>query len=343
NATWTPIGPTDAAKFTGIYDGGNKTILAQNINYTISGNVYPSGDISAAALFGCVYGTVQNVTVSGLSYTATTLSRNEQVAPLVAFLGKGAKLVNAHSKNCTINMGAYTGYLSMGGLVAEIYAGTLDGCSSDKVTLIGGTTGTGVNAFIGGMYGSMDTCTVRNSTANADITLTAVNSGQIFVGGFGGAGNSTNGAWLFENCSAAGTITANVAFNGANAQGIAGFAASLWMPSASPVSIRNCSTTTKITSSIVDGQPANVLCGGFIGNNALASLTGNAYVNNTYTADCKYLNKVGANSPIKDAQITDPMIRLAASPITISKLMLDPPEGAWVSGSAGVGLQANIT
>ncbi|MEG0703583.1 MAG: hypothetical protein RR449_08425, partial [Christensenella sp.] len=296
NATWTPIGPTEAAKFTGIYDGGNKTILAQNINYTISGNVYPTGDISAAALFGCVYGTVQNVTVSGLSYTATNLSRNQEVAPLVAFLGKGAKLVNAHSKNCTINMGAYTGYLSMGGLVAEIYAGTLDGCSSDKVTLIGGTTGTGVNAFIGGMYGSMDTCTVRNSTANADITLAAVNSGQIFVGGFGGAGNSTNGAWLFENCSAAGTITANVALNGANAQGIAGFAASLWMPSASPVSIRNCSTTTKITSSIVDGQPANVLCGGFIGNNALASLTGNAYVNNTYTADCKYLNKVGANS-----------------------------------------------
>ncbi|WP_066647055.1 DUF6273 domain-containing protein [Christensenella timonensis] len=340
NTVWTPIAPTEATKFSGIYDGGNYTLYARNISFPATGNVYPSGDISASALFGCVYGTVQNITVSGLKYMAANLSRNQEVAPLVAFLGTDAKLINAHSKDCTLDMGAYTGYLVMGGLVAEMYDSYAENCSSDNVTLIGGTTGTGGNAFIGGFLGSMDTCTVKSSTANANITLNGSNSGQVFLGGFGGAGNSTNGPWLFENCNASGSITANETFNGANVQGIGGFIGSVWMPTTCAASIKDCSTVTHITSTVVDGSVTNVKCGGFIGNNGLVSLTDNVYSNNTYTAACKYSNKVGKTSSVPDASITDSMIRLLGDDIEITDIQQYP--GYWTNAADGRTVTATI-
>ncbi|MEG2189386.1 MAG: hypothetical protein RRY08_06095, partial [Christensenella sp.] len=137
----------------------------------------------------------------------------------------------------------------------------------------------------------------------------------------------------FHDCFADGNIVINR--NGATELRVGGFVGFTQQSGA----YYNNQTVCKITANGAEGYTG--FFGGFAGDNSNVGYTENRYLGNTYTGST--YPKVGASSGTPSAQITDQMIRLAASPITISKLMLDPPEGAWVSGSAGVGLQANIT
>ncbi|MEG2858208.1 MAG: hypothetical protein RR994_06280, partial [Clostridia bacterium] len=234
--------------------------------------------------------------------------------------------------NVTANTGAgETQRVHAGGMFGIVESGAaVSDCKADSVKVTGLSTETAnVAGFVAVVRGGIIT---RCSTTNATVTYTG--SAQCIAGGFVAQTHDWGGfSPAFNNCFADGNIV--ITRNGATELRVGGFVGFTQQSGA----YYNNQTVCKITANGAEGYTG--FFGGFAGDNSNVGYTGNRYLGNTYTGST--YPKVGASSGTPSAQITDQMIRLEAPIITISKLMLDPPEGAWVSGSAGVGLQANIT
>ena len=149
---WKPIGTDDTGKrFTGIFDGNNKTI---------SGLYYNNSETSYVGLFGCVGkgGTVKNVNV-----TDSYVSGKNSVGGICGY-NNGGTLQNCH------NTGKVSGNSKVGGVCGYIESGTVKECHND-----GTVTGT---MIVGGVCGQNGT----NGTLQKCYNTNTV-SGTNYVGG----------------------------------------------------------------------------------------------------------------------------------------------------------------
>ena len=228
---WTPVG-TEAAPFTGTFDGNGYTISGLTIDadyaalfaYLGDGatvknlkleNVNVTGKWAAGVAYMANGATIENVEVSG-----TVTSTNNYAAGVVV-RGTGTTVKNC--KNYATVDGAYLG----AGVAAWMPSATIEGCENYG-SVTGAERAAGIVALVSG--------TVTDCTNNGDVTA----NGSMPAGGIVAV---VNGATTIEGCTNNGdvTATANSKYN-ASAAGILGHT-----PSAK-VSIINCVNTGKITS-----------------------------------------------------------------------------------------------
>lgn len=175
---WTPIGVSDSNPYTGIFDGGGHTVSGLSINRTGSND---------QGLFGCITGTVKNVTVEGYvtgsSYVGGVVGENY-----------------GRIENCT-NRATVTGSSYVGGVVGN-----------NKKTLIACyNTGTvrGTQS-VGGVVGGNDTDT--ETTLIACYNTGTVTGGSGSVGGVVGEDDyfcSPTTSNTLIACYNTGTVTSN--------------------------------------------------------------------------------------------------------------------------------------
>ena len=164
---WKPIGTDDTGKrFTGIFDGNNKTI---------SGLYYNNSETSYVGLFGCVGkgGTVKNVNV-----TDSYVSGKSTVGGICGW-NDGGTLQNCH------NAGTVSGAYFVGGVCGiNNNSGTIQKC--DNAGTVSGT-----NSKVGGVCGSNGNGTGSSSTTIQECYNTGKVSGKSWVGGV--CGQNTGG------------------------------------------------------------------------------------------------------------------------------------------------------
>ena len=156
---WKPIGTDDTGKrFTGIFDGNNKTI---------SGLYYNNSETSYVGLFGCVGkgGTVKNVNV-----TDSYVSGKNSVGGICGY-NNGGTLQNCH------NTGKVSGNSKVGGVCGRNNEGTLYKSYNE-----GEVTGT---MIVGGVCGENyhNSDSSNNSTVNECYNTGNVTGTSNYVGG----------------------------------------------------------------------------------------------------------------------------------------------------------------
>ena len=164
---WKPIGTDDTGKrFTGIFDGNNKTI---------SGLYYNNSETSYVGLFGCVGkgGTVKNVNV-----TDSYVSGKNSVGGICGY-NNGGTLQNCH------NTGKVSGNSKVGGVCGRNNEGTLYKSYNE-----GEVTGT---MIVGGVCGENyhNSDSSNNSTVNECYNTGNVTGTSNYVGGV--CGNNYGG------------------------------------------------------------------------------------------------------------------------------------------------------
>ena len=188
---WTPIGSV-SNYFNGTFDGQN---------HTISG-IYISNSSDYQGLFGCVDGTIQN-----LSVTDSYIKADDYVGGIVGYSNGGTV------SNC-FNSGTVTGeadYASVGGIVGgNRYGSNVSNCFNS------GTVTGGSKARVGGIVGFNDRSTVSNCFNIGEVMGTG--SGA-YVGGIVGYNTAVDG--MVMNCSNIGEVIGRD--SGASVGGIVGY------------------------------------------------------------------------------------------------------------------------
>ena len=198
SGAWTPIG-TDAAPFTGRFDGAGFTVSGLSI----------SGATSASGLFGVVRGASASDTarIVNLRITGASISGQAQVGVL-AGVAEFATI-----SDVTV-AGSVSGTSQVGGLVGQLGANakgsTLSGSSSSAMV-----TATGVDA--GGLIGYLFSgSSITSSSASGTVTTTQANVGGLVGLADGGITSS----------SASGTVNSTINSGNANAGGLVGSSSS---------------------------------------------------------------------------------------------------------------------
>ena len=250
NMGWTSVG-NNTNRFTGTYDGNNKTVSRLRINNT---------SLNYAGLFGAVSGTVAN-----LNIIEADLKGGSRVGSLVGFVATGANVAN-----CNTN-GEVSGVEYVGGLVGY-NEGTITNCNnSNKVhggNSIGGIVGysTGSSAVkvcenngeingtsrVGGIVGNLTNSTIETCKNNG--TIHSVE----YVGGIVGylASSST-----IEACENNGMINGTGTGSAIRVGGITGF-----VTTGSIVNACKSSGMVSGTGNMIGGIAGEVLNGGMVRN-----------------------------------------------------------------------------
>ncbi len=191
--------PRITGTFAATFDGQNKTISNLYIN-TSQGS-------TALGLFNILSGTIQNLTVSGMTLICTAgSSRYDGVGMLVGYCN-GGTLNNVHISGGSItNTNAATYYGVTGTLAGTIKNATITYCTSSASV-------TGSQIFTGGLIGSGwgGTNSISYCMASGNVTSTGSR-----VGGLYGGPNS-NGTEVWTSCYATGDVT------GTTCGGLVGF------------------------------------------------------------------------------------------------------------------------
>lgn len=165
---WTPICPSQSSTFAGTFDGDG---------HTISG-LYINANIENLGLFGCVSGTVMDLTVYG-SVTGNSVSPN---AGGVAGFNRGT--VTGCTSRCDVTVSGSSA--SAGGVVGWNSGGTVSSSINS-----GNITGNGDSPNAGGIVGWSNNSDneVRDCINTGNITCTAKSSN---AGGIVGSSNSSS-------------------------------------------------------------------------------------------------------------------------------------------------------
>jgi hypothetical protein len=283
---WEPIGvfvsassdPADAETpnselaFTGVFDGGGRTISNVKIDN-------PTG--AAVGLFGCVAGegSVSNLTVKDANVKGGTL-----VAAVVGY-GAGNAVENVALIGNNRIEGGGIGQGMVGGIVgggfcditdceaeAEIFlnvsnegvvgilAGGMETSNIIGCSAKGTVTVTGNNNFgIGGLVGcAQESQTVQNCTSEVVMTITG--DGNALIGGLAGFAGMSDGTdkTRISGCAANADITAtglgNKRIGGIVGGGFYMSMYSAFFPVPSAVQIQNCTTSGNITGGDIVGS-----------------------------------------------------------------------------------------
>ena len=201
DAGFSPIG-NSSTRFYGNYDGDNFTISGMTINRT-----YPSAG-NEIGLFGYAQtGTIENLTLSNMTVTATSVNYYNGVGLL---MGGG---YNGIITNITISGGSLTSsgiYGYVGPLVGRYSTGTISNCTSNASVSFT-NTGSSSAKNIGGLIGyisasSPDNYTISNSSATGSVTVSTSGGLVSRVGGFAG---ELGGTGTVDRCFSSGTVTSN--------------------------------------------------------------------------------------------------------------------------------------
>ncbi|WP_026903271.1 GLUG motif-containing protein [Pedobacter glucosidilyticus] len=233
NTGWLPIGDA-TTKFTGNFNGNNRTISGININR-------PNTDYQG--LFGFANGS----SISNLGLLAVSITGRGLVGGLAGRLGDGISTAIGTVNDVYVT-GTVTGNAastsSTGGLIGISSNNNIDGCYSTANV-------TGVNR-IGGLIGETSVLTVGTAgfIRNSYTTGTVIGSGERIGGLVGFANINTN----ISNCYANGAISGQFSVGGLLGQAIS-------------VTLSDCSASgaTTASGSVADGSGA-ASCGGLIGD-----------------------------------------------------------------------------
>ena len=222
--SWTPIGKNSDGtfiKYTGVFDGGNKTITFNGIT---------DGDY--VGLFGINEGTIKNVKVAGSSISSSTKK---------AFVGGVAGLNRGTITNCESSVAITANGVNSyaGGIAGVMQNGTIDSCKNTgaiTVSVSGNTSGdvTDHEASAGGIVAFNYNGTVKKCENKANITN---NEKYGYTGGIVGNNDGT-----INNCLNGGDVS-NADSSGAKYAG--GIAGNLFTNKAtgSTATISNCLNT----------------------------------------------------------------------------------------------------
>ena len=202
---WTPVG-SNTNRFTGLYDGNNKTISRLSINNT---------SLNYAGLFGAVGagGTVKNINI-----TETNVIGGNRVGSLAGQVYSGANIVNCNTNgevSGTDYIGGLVGYCDgtisicnnsnkvsggsyVGGIVGYVASGSAIEACNNKGTVNG--TGTGGAIRVGGIAGFVTAGSIVNACKSSGMVSGAGN----MIGGI--AGEVLNGSTV-KNCYSTGKVT----------------------------------------------------------------------------------------------------------------------------------------
>ena len=173
---WTPIGTSSSNTFSGVYDGGGKTISNMRI----------SGSDNNMGLFGrVVNGHIKNVRMMNVTIIATAATYSGAV---VGQLGNGSDVVN-----CRVTGGGSISGGCAGGIVGiKLGSSAVENCYVSGSIDINGSRS-------GGVAGQqMTEGTIRNCYTTVTV------SGNFYSGGIVGDNEG-----LIEYCYATGTLTVN--------------------------------------------------------------------------------------------------------------------------------------
>ena len=184
-SSWIAIG-SSSASFTGTFDGLGHTI--NNLTISSSSNY--------VGLFGYSSGTIRN-----LGLIDATVSGGSYVGALAGYNNTGGAISNCYVTVTVGSSAKVSGAANVGGLVGYNYSGTITGSHSDvTVTATAGTDGntnagglvgkskgslgsisgcystgdvSASGAYIGGLVGYNDSCTISNCYSSGDVTMTS--------------------------------------------------------------------------------------------------------------------------------------------------------------------------
>lgn len=265
-ADWKVIGESTA--FSGIFDGGGKTIT------------FAYGSLP---LFGKVAnGTIKNLNISAPYINGCGLVNNYSVG----FGTMAIDNVTIKSGSCIKNSGFLGGYASGGNAV------TITNCKVEENVKIGYDAEAGASAGNTrvGSFGGDFNGTISNCVSYADVY------GTDFVGGIVGGKGQTMGGFSVTGCEFYGTITATGEFVG----GIAGsgYTGTNWGVGSAPNTpcavIENCTVKAKVTGGtnvggIFGGEKGSVQCW----SNGIGSIK-----NNTFSGTVTAQNENGISGGI---------------------------------------------
>jgi hypothetical protein len=304
---WEPIGafvpasddpqdetPNRELAFTGVFDGGGRTISNVKIDN-------PTG--AAVGLFGCVAGegSISNLTVKDANVKGGTL-----VAAVVGYAAGSAVENVALIGNNRIEGGGMmqgmVGGIVGGGFcdiidckteaeiilnvsnegVVGILAGGMEtsniiGCSAKGTVTVKGDN----NFGIGGLVGSaQDSQTVQNCTS--DVAMTITGKGNALIGGLAGFAGKHDGSehTLISDCSAKADITAagsdNKRIGGIVGGGFYVSAYKDYFPAPGAVQIENCKTSGNVTGGDIVGSIIGYAYDNSIVNSCTSTMIGPA-------------------------------------------------------------------
>ena len=202
---WVAIGNTSSNKFSGIFDGNNKTISNMICN--------PG---SVAGFIGYNNGTLQNLNFTNANITGSSSPANAGVA--VAYNNSTGVVYNVVSTNATISLtGSATGVYGLGGIVGYSI-GTIDSCANIGGSIKSTTSNDGRR--IGGIVGNSKGGIVRNcyNTAPIDANSSAVGGIAGDDNVYGGGGSSV----IIANCYNWGSVKGNNGIGGVSGENTGG-------------------------------------------------------------------------------------------------------------------------
>ncbi len=204
---WTPIGVAKPNFFSGIFDGDGHTVYGLN--------VYTNPD-NKDALYGGVFGRVDNGTVKNLTVEGATVVSYKYSAAVVGNLtakaaGAPAAVINCHAVNCEIRG------LQIGGIVGRASQKSVDkgflkitGCTANSITFktifaedFPNLSVDNANHFVGGIVGGAGATVVSGCTAT-QLTADIHGTGFAPVGGIVGVLGADDVTSDVVNCSVVG-------------------------------------------------------------------------------------------------------------------------------------------
>lgn len=253
---FVPIG-TSSSRFTGTFNGQNRTITGLTIN---------RGGTNYVGLFGYA----NSATISDIKLEGGSVTGNSQVGSLIGYMLGGS--VSSASANTTVSA-LSTGEANVGGLIAVV-----DGGSVSDSAASGNVTGAGYQ--VGGFVGFLvNGGTITRSYATGNVTGTGTGSGSGYVGGFAGASGYTgNNGGTISQSYATGVVTAS-------AGPIGGF-----------IGHNEGAITDAYATGSVTGTGSADGIGGFVGVNYINGTITNAYSTGRVTGPSAFGGFAGWNN-----------------------------------------------
>lgn len=221
-------------------EGTVQNLTIENANLNLS--VEQGGILAHTAGDGNTTVTIKNVTVAN-----STIVNTGYVGALVGRINKGD--VDNVNIDCTVS-----GSARVAGAFGHAISSTINN------TTVAGTV-TGTDYYVGGLVGLMYDCTVKNTSASANVTCESLANSYSRIGGL--VGQMTAGGHI-EKCHATGTVIGKGYFGG-GLVGVAEAAETVdGVETVKAIVIKQCYATGNV-SLIRDGNAKDAGAGGLVG------------------------------------------------------------------------------
>ncbi len=234
----------------------------KNIGIQLAGGIVGISSDEARGGVGALVGYADTCKFDNCYVTGTgTVSGGQDVGGLVGALRTG--IATRCYSSITHSSGNFA-VINGGGLIGSAYFSTITSCNTNA-----DVTGT---YTLGGLIGSVSTCTIQNSYAAGTVVEAASIGGSLIpfntLGGLIGFVTSiAPSSTLINNCYSVGTVTGastgNASYLGSSS--IGGLIGNI-SPNASKVTVGNCYAAGAVTRTFNNTDPSTPLIGGMVGN-----------------------------------------------------------------------------